>query len=130
MGEGPTDAETARTIAISASSRTAADPAAMAHCTVLYPGEFWQQWYVDPAMDKLLETGFEVAEKERLYRCLDRVLEHKQDSKSRWNRIPRPVAANESFRQIRVGRRSLDETVVGPPSMDGPAPAKAREIGT
>src|SRR2546430_1928440 len=38
-----------------------------------------RQWYVDSAMDELLETGFEVAEKDRLYRCLDRVLEHKQD---------------------------------------------------
>ena len=30
-------------------------------------------------MGELLETGFEVAEKDRLYRCLDRVLEHKQE---------------------------------------------------
>jgi transposase len=30
-------------------------------------------------MDELLETGFEVAEKDRLYRCLDRVLDHKQE---------------------------------------------------
>ena len=38
-----------------------------------------RQWYVDSAMDELLETGFAVAEKDRLYRCLDRVLEHKQE---------------------------------------------------
>ena len=38
-----------------------------------------RQWYVDSAMDELLENGFEVAEKDRLYRCLDRVLEHKQE---------------------------------------------------
>jgi transposase len=38
-----------------------------------------RQWYVDSAMDELLGTGFEVAEKDRLYRCLDRVLEHKQE---------------------------------------------------
>jgi len=38
-----------------------------------------RQWFVDSAMDELLETGFAVAEKDRLYRCLDRVLEHKQD---------------------------------------------------
>ena len=38
-----------------------------------------RQWYVDSAMDELLDTGFEVAEKDRLYRCLDRVLEHKQE---------------------------------------------------
>src|SRR5881227_59121 len=30
-------------------------------------------------MDELMGTGFEVAEKDRLYRCLDRVLEHKQE---------------------------------------------------
>jgi transposase len=38
-----------------------------------------RQWYVDSAMDELLETSFVVAEKDRLYRCLDRVLEHKQE---------------------------------------------------
>jgi Transposase DDE domain len=38
-----------------------------------------RQWYVDSAMDELLETGFAVAEKDRLYRCLNRVLKHKQD---------------------------------------------------
>ena len=30
-------------------------------------------------MDELLETDFAVAEKDRLYRCLDRILEHKQE---------------------------------------------------
>src|SRR5580658_7052020 len=34
-----------------------------------------RQWYLDSAMDQLLETDFAVAEKDRLYRCLDRVLE-------------------------------------------------------
>ena len=47
-----------------------------------------RQWYVDSAMDELLATGFAVAEKDRLYRCLDRVLEHKQELfvylKQRW----------------------------------------------
>src|SRR6202021_2438109 len=38
-----------------------------------------RQWFVDSAMDELLETDFAVAGKDRLYRCLDRVLEHKQD---------------------------------------------------
>jgi hypothetical protein len=37
------------------------------------------QWYLTTAMDALLGTDFSVAEKNRLYRCLDRVLEHKQD---------------------------------------------------
>ena len=36
-----------------------------------------RQWFVDSAMDELLETDFAVAEKDRLYRCLDRLLEHK-----------------------------------------------------
>ena len=34
-----------------------------------------RQWFVDSAMDELLETDFLVADKDRLYRCLDRVLE-------------------------------------------------------
>ena len=38
-----------------------------------------RQWFVDSAMDELLETDFAVAEKDRLYRCLDLVLEHKQE---------------------------------------------------
>lgn len=38
-----------------------------------------RQWFVDSAMDELLETDFAVAEKDRLYRCLDRVLEHQQE---------------------------------------------------
>jgi len=48
---------------------------------LLEPGSEFRvhrQWYVNSAMDELLGTGFEVAEKDRLYRCLDRVLEHKQ----------------------------------------------------
>ena len=38
-----------------------------------------RQWYLTTAMDALLGTNFAVAEKDRLYRCLDRVLEHKQE---------------------------------------------------
>jgi transposase len=38
-----------------------------------------RQWFVDSAMDELLETDFAVAEKDRLYRCLDRILEYKQE---------------------------------------------------
>jgi transposase len=38
-----------------------------------------RQWFVDSAMDELLQTDFAVAEKDRLYRCLDRVLEHKRE---------------------------------------------------
>ncbi len=38
-----------------------------------------RQWFDQSAMDELLGLDFAVAEKDRLYRCLDRLLEHKQD---------------------------------------------------
>jgi transposase len=38
-----------------------------------------RQWFVDSAMDELLQSNFIVAEKDRLYRCLDRILPHKQE---------------------------------------------------
>src|SRR6266481_4643382 len=38
-----------------------------------------RHWFLSSAMDELLNTDFAVAEKDRLYRCLDRILEHKQD---------------------------------------------------
>jgi transposase len=38
-----------------------------------------RQWFVTSAMDELLQTDFAVAEKDRLYRCLDRLLEHKEE---------------------------------------------------
>jgi transposase len=38
-----------------------------------------RQWFLASAMDELLEVDFAVAEKDRLYRCLDRLLEHKQE---------------------------------------------------
>ena len=38
-----------------------------------------RQWFVDSAMDELLQSDFVVAEKDRLYRCLDRILEHKPE---------------------------------------------------
>jgi transposase len=37
-----------------------------------------REWFDNSAMDILLGADFAVAEKDRLYRCLDRVLEHKQ----------------------------------------------------
>jgi len=37
-----------------------------------------RQWFDPTALAELLETDFAVAEKDRLYRCLDRILEHKQ----------------------------------------------------
>jgi len=38
-----------------------------------------RHWFDHSAMDILLGQDFAVAEKDRLYRCLDRVLEHKQE---------------------------------------------------
>ena len=38
-----------------------------------------RHWFDQSAMDVLLGEDFAVAEKDRLYRCLDRVLEHKQE---------------------------------------------------
>ena len=38
-----------------------------------------RQWFLDTAMDELLNVDFAVAQKDRLYRCLDRLLAHKQD---------------------------------------------------
>jgi transposase len=38
-----------------------------------------RQWFLASAMDELLDADFVVAGKDRLYRCLDRLLEHKQE---------------------------------------------------
>src|SRR6516162_8144379 len=38
-----------------------------------------RQWFDQSAMDILLNADFAVAEKDRLYRCLDRILEHRQE---------------------------------------------------
>lgn len=49
---------------------------------LLAPGSEFRlhrQWFLSSAMDELLGSDFAVAEKDRLYRCLDRVLPHKQD---------------------------------------------------
>jgi hypothetical protein len=47
-----------------------------------------RQWFDQSAMAELWETDFAVAEKDRLYRCLDRLLEHKaalfQHLRERW----------------------------------------------
>jgi len=58
------------------------EPVAYLKSELLDPGSEFRihhQWYLTTAMDALLGTDFFVAEKNRLYRCLDRVLEHKQD---------------------------------------------------
>jgi hypothetical protein len=38
-----------------------------------------RHWFLNSAMDELLGADFAVAEKDRLYRCLDRLLERKQE---------------------------------------------------
>lgn len=46
------------------------------------PGSEWRvhrHWFLHSAMDELLGVDFAVAEKDRLYRCLDRLLDHKKD---------------------------------------------------
>jgi transposase len=48
-------------------------------------------WFDQIAMDILLGVDFQVAEKDRLYRCLDRLLEHRQDLfvhlQQRWRQL-------------------------------------------
>ena len=46
------------------------------------PGSEWRvhrHWFLHSAMDELLGVDFAVAGKDRLYRCLDRLLDHKKD---------------------------------------------------
>ena len=38
-----------------------------------------RQWFLNSAMDELLGVDFAAAEKDRLYRCLDRILTHKDE---------------------------------------------------
>lgn len=38
-----------------------------------------RSWFLQNAMDELLDVDFAVAEKDRLYRCLDRILRHKDE---------------------------------------------------
>src|SRR5277367_5175876 len=61
---------------------------------LLEPGSEFRvhrHWFVESAMDELLETDFAVAGKDRLYRCLDRIVEHKQDLfvwlKQKWSEL-------------------------------------------
>lgn len=58
---------------------------------LIHPGsEFYihRQWFDKTAMDELLGMDYRIASKDRLYRCLDRILEHKEDLckhlKSKW----------------------------------------------
>ena len=50
-----------------------------------------RQWFLRSAMDELLNVDFAVAGKDRLYRCLDRILQHKdalcQHLTTRWKTL-------------------------------------------
>ena len=55
------------------------------------PGSEWRlhrQWFHDSAMADLLDEDFSLAEKDTLYRCLDKILEHRaelfQHLRARW----------------------------------------------
>src|ERR1039457_3052393 len=56
-----------------------------------------RQWFDQSAMDVLLGVDFAVAEKDRLYRCLDRILEHRKDLfqhlQQRWKTLLEPRRA-------------------------------------
>jgi transposase len=49
---------------------------------LIHPGSEYhlhREWFLHSAMDELLNVDFQAAGKDRLYRCLDRLLEHKDD---------------------------------------------------
>jgi len=49
---------------------------------LLEPGSEFRvhrHWFTESAVEELLEEDFAVAEKDRLYRCLDRIVEHKRE---------------------------------------------------
>lgn len=60
------------------------------NCLLDPASEFYvhRQWFDKTAMDELLAADYRIASKDRLYRCLDRIPEHKDDLckhlKSRW----------------------------------------------
>jgi transposase len=60
------------------------------NCLIEPASEFYvhRQWFDKIAMDELLSTDYRIASKDRLYRCLDRILEHKEELckhlKSQW----------------------------------------------
>ena len=58
------------------------------------PGSEWRlhrQWFVQSAMADLLDADFALAEKDTLYRCLDKVLAHRDDLinflRTRWGEL-------------------------------------------
>ena len=51
------------------------------NCLIQPASEFYvhRQWFNKTAMDELLDTDYRIASKDRLYRCLDKILDHKED---------------------------------------------------
>jgi hypothetical protein len=51
------------------------------NCLIKPASEFYvhRQWFNKTAMDELLSTDYRIASKDRLYRCLDKILDHKED---------------------------------------------------
>lgn len=49
------------------------------NCLIDPASEFYvhRQWFDKTAMDELLDTDYQIASKDRLYRCLDRILDHR-----------------------------------------------------
>jgi len=46
------------------------------------PGSEWRlhrEWFKNSALADLLEQDFSLAQKDKLYRCLDKVLEHREE---------------------------------------------------
>jgi hypothetical protein len=60
------------------------------NCLIQPASEFYvhRQWFDKTAMDELLNIDYRIASKDRLYRCLDKILDHKEDLckhlKRRW----------------------------------------------
>jgi transposase len=61
---------------------------------LIAPGSEWKlhrEWFLSSAMGELLDGDFALADKDRLYRCLDRLLEHKdalcQHLVERWRNL-------------------------------------------
>jgi hypothetical protein len=81
------------------------------------PGSEWRlhrQWFEQSAMGDLLDEDFSLAEKNALYRCLDKVLKHKEELfghlRQRWQDLlthPDPIkksCSNNSSSRCRPNR--------------------------
>ena len=104
---------------------------------LLEPGSEFRvhrHWFVESAMDELLEADFAVAGKDRLYRCLDRIVEHKQELfvhlKQKWAELfaadfevlvmPRYTQPSQEV-QILLDKLRVDLPKQPPPRIKAPA---------